>query len=112
VKGLRLAVARSVVGLRDDCTLAAILIVPFPRPPRCRPARAAIDSDDLAARGAHALTVENGSVRVDTVAEARGLRPWSTLATRGVPPAFETNAPILPSGWADDVLPPRRGPSR
>ena len=113
VKGLRLAVARSEAGLRDDCTLAAILIVPFPRPPRCRPARAAIDSDDLAARGAHALTVENGNVRVHTVAAARGLRPWSTRAsTQGPARAFETNAPILPSDWTDDVIPPKRGPSR
>jgi len=99
--------------LRDDCTLAAILIVPFRRPPRCRPARAAIDSDDLAARGAHALTVENGNVRVHTVAAARGLRPWSTRAsTQGPARAFETNAPILPPDWTDDVIPPRRGPSR
>jgi competence protein ComEC len=109
VKGLRLAVAKSGAGLRDDCALAAILVVTFPRPARCRPAGAAIDIDDLAARGAHALTVENGRVRVSTVAEARGERPWSM---QGGEPAGETNAPNRPPDWSRDVVAPRRGPSR
>jgi competence protein ComEC len=104
VKGLRLAVARTGAALRDDCTLAAILIVPFHRPARCRPTGAAIDIDDLATRGAHALTVENGRVRVSTAAEVRGERPWSARAG-------ETNAQPWPFDWAGDVLPARRRPS-
>jgi competence protein ComEC len=105
VKGMRLALARSAAALRDDCTLAGVLIVPFPRPARCRPAGAAIDLDDLAARGTHAITVENGSVQVNTVAETRGQRPWSTRAG-------ETSAPILPPDWTDDAVARRRGPAR
>ncbi|HEX5959189.1 MAG TPA: ComEC/Rec2 family competence protein [Hyphomicrobiaceae bacterium] len=86
VKGLTIAVARSAAALRDDCALAAILVSPFPRPRRCRPGAAAIDSRDIAARGAHALTIRDGKVRIDTVAEARGDRPWSTTVADSAPP--------------------------
>jgi competence protein ComEC len=105
IKGLRLAIARSGAALRDDCTLAAIVILPFRRPARCRPAGVAIDIDDLAARGGHAITVENGSVRVDTVAEARGARPWSAGAGKADAPA------ALPDR-TDDWATPRRRPPR
>ena len=77
VKGLRLAVASTAAALRDDCALAAILVLKFPRPRGCRPAVSAIDIDDVLARGAHALTIEGGKVRVETVADARGDRPWA-----------------------------------
>jgi competence protein ComEC len=77
VKGLRLAVAKSAAALRDDCSLAAILILTFPKPTRCRPAGAAIDIDDLTTHGAHALTIDGGKVRIETVADARGERPWA-----------------------------------
>ena len=60
VKGVRLAVARSGAALRDDCAAAAIVVLAFPKPARCRPAGLAIDTGDLAARGAHALTIDNG----------------------------------------------------
>jgi competence protein ComEC len=105
VRGMPVAIARSGAALRDDCTRAAILIVPFRRPVRCRPAGVAIDVDDLATRGAHAATIENGRVRISTAAEVRGERPWSARAG-------ETNAQPWPFDWADDVLPPGRRPSR
>ena len=76
VKGMRLAVARSGAALRDDCAMAAILVLAFRRPARCRPAGPIIDIDDLAARGAHALTIESGKVYIETVVDARGQRPW------------------------------------
>jgi competence protein ComEC len=97
VKGLRLAVAKSAAALRDDCALATIVVLAFPRPKRCRPAGPAVDSDDLAARGAHALTIEGGNVRIETVADARGDRPWSLKSRVGV----------LPSDWGDDDERPR-----
>jgi competence protein ComEC len=77
VKGLLLAVASSPVALRDDCTAAAILVLRFPRPRGCAPAGVVIDIDDLRARGAHALVIDDGQVRVETVADTRGDRPWS-----------------------------------
>jgi competence protein ComEC len=101
VKGLRLAVPKSGAALRDDCVLAVILIVPVPRPARCRPIGAVIDIDDLTARGAHTLTITSATVRISTVAEARGLRPWSTSAG-------EAGATALAHDWDDDDAPPKR----
>jgi competence protein ComEC len=91
VKGLRLAVAQSAAALRDDCNLAAILVLRFQSPARCRPpgAAAIVDTADVAARGAHALTIGNGKVRIVTVADARGNRPWSKV------PAVLPDAPGL-----------------
>ena len=86
VKGLRLAVARSAAALRDDCTRATVLVLPFPKPKRCRPAGSAIDIDDLAARGAHALAITDGKVRIETVADARGDRPWAPKLRATEPP--------------------------
>jgi competence protein ComEC len=106
VKGIRLALARSAAALRDDCTLAPVVVLPFPKPARCRPAGPVIDPDDLAARGTHALTIEAGKARVETVADARGDRPWSTG------PGEAAAQMALPAGWTDDAAGPRRGRSR
>jgi competence protein ComEC len=76
VKGLLLAIAASPAALRDDCALAGVLILKFAKPRGCRPAGPAIDIDDVDRRGAHALTIEGGKVRVRTVADTRGDRPW------------------------------------
>jgi competence protein ComEC len=87
VKGLRLAVANSAAALRDDCALAAIVVLKFAKPRACSPSGATIDIDDIDARGAHALTIEGGKVRVETVADTRGDRPWAqkSLAARDLP---------------------------
>jgi competence protein ComEC len=77
VKGVRIAVAANPAALRDDCTAAAILVLKFEGPPGCNPSGALVDPAALAARGAHALTVVGGRVRVETVADARGERPWA-----------------------------------
>jgi competence protein ComEC len=103
VRGLRLALPKSAAALRDDCAMAAILVLPFPKPARCRPAGPVIDPDDIAARGAHALTVEGGRVRVETVADARGDRPWAAGAGGGAMPP--------PAAWNGDGRPRSRGPS-
>jgi competence protein ComEC len=79
VKGFRLAVAGTPAALRDDCARAAIVVLRFARPVGCNPSGALIDPDDLAARGAHALTVADGRVRIETVADARGARPWAAI---------------------------------
>jgi competence protein ComEC len=94
VKGLRLALAKSGAALRDDCALAAILILQFPKPKRCRPAGPLIDIDDIDIRGPHALTIEDGKVRVETVADTRGDRPWAQKTS-----ASETQAALE---WTDD----------
>jgi competence protein ComEC len=96
VKGLRLAVARSGAALRDDCTRAAILVLALPRPERCKPGGPAVDIDDVAARGVHALTITDGKVLIETVADARGNRPWA--------PKSQTKSGTVVSApdWGDD----------
>jgi competence protein ComEC len=80
-KGLLVAVSGSPAALRDDCTLAAIVVLKFARPQSCRAAGPVIGADDVAARGAHAVYIEaGGRVRVETVADTRGDRPWSRRA--------------------------------
>jgi competence protein ComEC len=104
VKGMRLAVARSGAALRDDCTAAPIVILAFARSTRCRPAGVSIDAGDLATRGAHALTVENGKVRIETVADARGDRPWANRRAG----RFGDDDARTPSDWSGDEQPRRR----
>jgi competence protein ComEC len=77
VRGMLLAVANSPVTLRDDCALAAILVLKFPKPKGCNPPGPAIDADDIAAKGAYALYIDGGQVRIETVADTRGDRPWT-----------------------------------
>ena len=77
VKGALVAVSESAAALRDDCAAASVLILKFAKPTGCRPPGPVIDSADLKAEGAHALTLENGRVRIETAAQARGVRPWS-----------------------------------
>jgi competence protein ComEC len=77
VKGVRVAIGRSAAALRDDCTTASIVVLQFSKPKSCRPPGAVIDSDDVHVRGAHALTIDDGRVVIETVAEMRGDRPWS-----------------------------------
>ncbi len=77
VKGRLLAVAGTPAALRDDCAAAAILVLRFSRPAGCNPPGPVIDIDALARGGAHALYLEAGRVRIETVAELRGDRPWA-----------------------------------
>ena len=83
VKGALLAVAGSPAALRDDCTAAAILVIKFARPKGCAPRGPAIDTEDLSTRGAHALRIDGGQIRIETVADTRGNRPWAPQLRRG-----------------------------
>jgi competence protein ComEC len=80
-----IAVARSPAALNDDCRDAHVLVLRFNRAAPCSGARLVMDRARLQRLGAHAvyLGTEAGagrSMRVDTVAEARGDRPWSRRA--------------------------------
>jgi competence protein ComEC len=77
VKGALVAVANSPAALRDDCDAAAILVLRFARPRGCSPSAVAIDVETVRRGGAHALYVEARGVRVETVADNRGDRPWA-----------------------------------
>ena len=93
VKGMRIAVSGSAAGLRDDCTMASIVVLQFSKPNGCRPPGAVIDRDDVNVRGAHALTIDNGRVVMETVAETRGDRPWAERRDTNANVADEDDRP-------------------
>jgi competence protein ComEC len=76
------------VALRDDCAAASILVLKFARPRGCNPRGPVIAADNIAANGAHALYIGGGQVRIETVADTRGDRPWAPVLHRDdAPPA-------------------------
>jgi competence protein ComEC len=82
VAGRSVSVAISPAALRDDCAVADVLVLRFLAPRACagsaRAGQLRIDPGHLSRAGAHALYVAaNGGIRVATVAEMRGRRPWS-----------------------------------
>jgi len=82
VKGVQLAIANSAAALRDDCARAGILVLKFAKPAGCAPPGRVIDMEDLEALGAHAIAIDGGNIRVETVANARGARPWAPRRAR------------------------------
>lgn len=77
VAGQRIAVTRHASALRDDCARANILVLGMARPKGCTKPLLVIDPAATRRGGAHAITVVDGVIRVATVAELRGERPWS-----------------------------------
>jgi competence protein ComEC len=77
VKGKTVALIRHPGALEEDCRVADIVIAPFTISRKCRAARVIVDRRMLKAKGAHALYIEGLSIRTETVAAARGQRPWS-----------------------------------
>jgi len=77
VRGLRVAVSQHAASMADDCAMAGLLILPRPAPKGCAGPRFVIDFFDVRAKGTHAVYVEGPRLRIETVADARGVRPWS-----------------------------------
>lgn len=108
VQGLRVAVARHPAATAEDCANADILIGGPPRPRGCNHPLAVIDGVRLRRDGAHAIYLgrdeEKGAVRIfrtETVADARGARPWSARPERPKPRANRP-APARRGGAAAD----------
>ncbi|MDX2265698.1 MAG: ComEC/Rec2 family competence protein [Hyphomicrobiales bacterium] len=76
-KGRIVSLAREPAALADDCARVDVLIAPFAVTGPCPRPRIVIDRRALAEGGAHAVYDLGGAMRVDTVAGARGERPWS-----------------------------------
>jgi competence protein ComEC len=74
--GVDVALVRHERALGEDCWQADLVIAPIPVRGRC-PAPVVIDRFDLWRHGAHAIWLEEGAVRVETVNAARGRRPWT-----------------------------------
>jgi competence protein ComEC len=76
VKGKTIALVRHPSALDEDCRLADIVVAPFTVSKACRAARVVVDRKMLIEHGAYALYIDGLSIRAETVAEARGMRPW------------------------------------
>jgi competence protein ComEC len=78
VKGLAVAIARHPAAFAEDCRHAAIVISPIVSPHGCTSPKAVIDFFAARRAGTHALYIDaDGSIRIETVADVRGTRPWS-----------------------------------
>ncbi|MFQ5562902.1 MAG: ComEC/Rec2 family competence protein [Parvularculaceae bacterium] len=78
--GAMIAVSDTPLGLAEDCDRAGLVVALYPvRAADWRACRATlIDRRAVWRRGAHALWFEkDGTVRVKTVGESRGNRPWT-----------------------------------
>lgn len=82
VKGRLLALTRQPAALADDCARAAILILTMPRPASCQAQGPVIDLYDLRDKGTHAIYLEDDRIRIITVADVRGSRPWTAPSHR------------------------------
>lgn len=94
VKGMLVSVVRQSSGLADDCWRAGLLILTMPRPAACRSDAVVADLYDLRDRGTHAFYLQGGSVRIVTVADVRGDRPWTAAHLRGPRPSIASAAAI------------------
>jgi competence protein ComEC len=82
VKQQLVAVARHPAALPDDCSRARILVMSFPRPRGCQPAGTVVDFFAVRGKGTHAIYISGADVRITTVADVRGVRPWSSRPER------------------------------
>jgi competence protein ComEC len=76
----RIAVTNRRETLDDDCARANLVIALYPVSQRERAgcASALIDRRDIWNEGAHAATIYgSGAVRIESVKDRRGERPWS-----------------------------------
>lgn len=78
VRGKVLAVSTHPAAVADDCVRAHILVLTFPQPSACTMVRGpVIDFFAARAAGTIALFIDGDRVRMSTVAQARGDRPWA-----------------------------------
>lgn len=107
IKDKTIAFVRHPAALEDDCRLADIVIAPFSVGRASERARVVIDRRALLKEGAHALYFDGLSIRAESVAMARGRRPWvlgRELETPGLP-AGQVHA--RDRGADDDGVDPR-----
>jgi competence protein ComEC len=98
VNGALVAVARHPAAIADDCGNADVLVLDMPKPKDCAVPVTVIGVFDRWRNGAYALYIDKGeqspvpSVRVETVAEHRGERPWSVMPPNWKPKPKQKSA--------------------
>jgi competence protein ComEC len=114
VNGALVAVARHPAAITDDCGNADVLVLDMPKPKDCSVPVTVIGVFDRWRNGAYALYIDKGAqspvptVRVETVAEHRGERPWSVMPPKWKPKPKPKSA--QPNG-ATQILSARSTPT-
>ena len=84
VRGHAVSLIHDLGAVREDCARAHLVIalIGLHRIPCREPARV-ITRAELRRKGTHAIWIdERGTIRVETVADGRGVRPWSNRGAR------------------------------
>jgi competence protein ComEC len=81
--GRTVALLRDGMAHDEDCRIADILISQRPIRGHCPAPSLVIDRFDLWRHGAAAIWLDEDEIRVRTVAEYQGARPWSSRKSRG-----------------------------
>jgi competence protein ComEC len=71
-----ISIAFTPEALREDCHKAHILLAAIPVWGACPIPDIVIDRFDVWRDGAHALWIDGGNIKIRSVREARGNRPW------------------------------------
>lgn len=111
VKGLLVAMSRHPAAFAEDCRRATIVVAPIVSPRGCTGPRTVVDFFAARRGGPHAIYIgDGGAIRIETVAAARGARPWSMPPTSrasadepaarraAAPPRFSSGASAPPAG--------------
>jgi competence protein ComEC len=100
VKGEIVAFTTQRTALQDDCRVATIVVSAIPVPGRrCPSAHTIVDRFDLWRGGTHAIWLENGGARIESVNGVRGDRPWVVM-----PRTNRSPRPPAPTEPADEGL--------
>ena len=74
--GRTIALVNDPRALAEDCRRAALVVATVPVRDLCRGPETVVDRFDLWRDGGHAIRLEPGGARVESVASRRGARPW------------------------------------
>lgn len=75
-EGRTVALVRDRAALAEDCWAADVVVATIRAPRACRESARLIELRDLARNGAHALWLSREGVRIESVNQERGRRPW------------------------------------
>jgi len=75
--GRTVALSLKIGALNEDCARADVLIAALPVRRGCDKPELVVDRFDVFRDGATALSFDEDGIRVETVNDARGTRPWS-----------------------------------
>ncbi|MBL8703498.1 MAG: ComEC family competence protein [Rhodospirillales bacterium] len=90
--GVSVALVHEASALAEECASADVVVSSVPVRRGCRGPALVIDRFALWREGAHALWLEKGRARVETVAQERGNRPWVARRERGAAPPRQASA--------------------